>query len=71
MLDWMIDSFFAVLKSVPAFITDEGSANFMLVRAMLGLLLIILIICLVTFTPIRSMFADGIRKFIGLFNRNG
>ena len=43
----------------------------MLVRAMLGLLLIILIICLVTFTPIRSMFADGIRKFIGLFNRNG
>jgi hypothetical protein len=70
MLEWMIDGFFSLLKSIPAFITDEGSANFMLVRAMLGLLLIILIGCLITFTPFRSMIADGFRKFTGLFSRH-
>ncbi len=70
MLEWMIDGFFSLLKSIPAFITEEGSANFMLVRAMLGLLLVILIICLFTFTPIRSMIADGFKKFASLFSRH-
>jgi hypothetical protein len=70
MLDWMIDGFFALLKSIPAFITDEGSANYMLVRAMLGLLLLILVACLFALTPIRSVIANGFKKFTSLFSRH-
>ena len=71
MLEWLIDGFFSLLKSIPAFITEEGSANFILVRAMLGLLLVILVACLITLTPIRSMLANGFRKLTSLFSRNG
>ncbi len=70
MLEWMIDGFFSLLKSVPALWTVEGSANFMLVRAMLGLLLIILIACLIAFQPFRGTIASGFKKLTGLFGRH-
>jgi len=69
MLEWMIDGFFSMLKSVPAIWTEEGSANFMLVRAMLGLLLIILIACLLAFQPFRGTISSGFRKLTDRFGR--
>jgi hypothetical protein len=69
MLGWMIDGFFSLLKSIPGFITEEGSANFMLVRAMLGLLLIVLIACLIAFQPFRSTITSGFKKLTSLFVR--
>lgn len=68
-MEWMIDGFFSLLKSIPALMTEEGSPNFMLVRAMLGLLLIILIVCLFTFTPLGSMIANGCKKLTSLLVR--
>jgi hypothetical protein len=70
MLDWMIDGFFAFLKSIPALWTEEGSANFMLVRAMLGLLLIVLIAYLIAMRPFRSAIASCMKKLGSLFARH-
>ena len=70
MLDWLIDGFFSLLKSIPAVFTEEGSANFMLVRAMLGLVLVIFFACLFTAAPIRSAIANGFRKLTSLFARH-
>ncbi len=69
MLEWMIDGFFSLLKSIPAFITEEGSANFMLVRAMLGLLLLILIACLFATQPVRLAMKRGFEKVTSLLGR--
>ena len=69
MLEWMIDGFFSLLKSIPAFMTQEGSVNFMLVRAMLGLLLVVLFIALITFTPFRAMVIGGCKKLTNYFGR--
>jgi hypothetical protein len=69
MLEWMINGFFSFLKSIPAFITEESSANFMLVRAMLGLVLLILVASFFTIGPIRSAFASGLQKLTRLFAR--
>jgi hypothetical protein len=62
MLDWLIDQFFAFLKSFPALFTEEGSPNFLLARAMLGLILIVLLAYLITLPLFRSLVAEGIRK---------
>jgi TRAP-type C4-dicarboxylate transport system permease small subunit len=70
MLEWMIDGFFSLLKSFPALWTDEGSANFMLVRAMLGLLLIVLIAYLIAMRPFRSALANCMKKLTNLFARH-
>ena len=70
MLGWMIDGFFSLLKSIPALLTEEGSANFMLVRAMLGLLLIVLIACLIAIQPFRSTITSCLKKLTNLFVRH-
>jgi hypothetical protein len=69
MLGWLIDGFFALLKSIPPILIEADSPNFMLVRAMLGLLLIVLIACLLAFRPFRSTLASGFKKLTGLFVR--
>jgi hypothetical protein len=70
MLEWMIDGFFSVLKSIPPLWTEQGSPNFMLVRAMLGLLLIVLIACVVAMAPVRGAIGTCLKKLGGLFARN-
>ncbi len=62
MFDRIIDGFFELLKFVPALLTEEGSANFMLVRAMLGLLVIVLIVYLIAIRPFRATIGLWMRK---------
>ncbi len=62
MFDWIIDPFFALLKSIPALLTDEGSANFMLTRAILGLLLVVLLIYLIAMRPFRHFIARCMKR---------
>jgi hypothetical protein len=62
MFDWIIDPFFTLLKSIPALLTDEGSANFMLTRVMLGLLVVVLLIYLIAMRPFRQFFARCMKK---------
>ncbi len=70
MLEWLIDGFFSLLKSIPPLWTEAGSANFMLVRAMLGLLLLVLIAYLIAMRPFRSAVASCMKKLGSLFVRH-
>ena len=40
MLDWISDTLMGIVTFVPALIVDQESANFPLIRAMFGLILI-------------------------------
>ena len=70
MLEWLIDGFFSLLKAIPPIWTEAGSANFMLVRAMLGLLAIVLIAYLIAMRPFRSAIANCMKKLTSLFARH-
>jgi hypothetical protein len=61
MLDWIGDKIFTVVTFVPALFVDEKSPNFMLIRAMFGLLLIVLIVYLMAMRPFRSAIARCMR----------
>jgi hypothetical protein len=47
----------------------EGSQNFIAIRAMFGLLFIVLIVYLIAMRPFRSAIASVTRKAINLFSR--
>ncbi len=57
MLDWIAEKIFAIVTAVPALFVDDKSPNFTLIRAMFGLLLIVLIVYLMAMRPFRSAIA--------------
>jgi len=69
MLHRISEGFFAILASVPAVFTEHGSPNFMLVRAMFGLIIIALIVYLIAMRPFRSAIAACVQKVSQLFGR--
>lgn len=44
MLEWTADRLLAIFNAVPALLVAEDSPNFTLIRAMFGLMLIVLVI---------------------------
>ena len=63
MFDWLVDRFLSLLNYFPAVFTVPGSANFFLSRAMIGLMLVILLICILPFIPFRRI-TESIRKVL-------
>jgi len=59
----------AMLASVPALFTEPGSTNFFMVRAMFGLIAIVLIVYLIAMRPFRSTIASCWQKVSHLFGR--
>ena len=55
MLDWIAEGILAIVTFVPALFVDRESPNFMLIRSMFGLLLIVLIVYLIAMRPLRSI----------------
>jgi hypothetical protein len=49
--------------------TEPGSPNFMLVRAMFGLIVIVLIVYLIAMRPFRSAIASCVQKASHFFGR--
>jgi hypothetical protein len=47
MLDWIADTLLKIVNYVPALFVAQDSANFMLIRAMFGLMLIVLIVVVI------------------------
>lgn len=47
MLDWIADTLLKIVNYVPALFVAHDSANFMLIRAMFGLILIVLIVVVI------------------------
>lgn len=43
MLHWFSETFLAMLNYVPALIVEEGSAHFELIRAMYGLIILVIL----------------------------
>jgi hypothetical protein len=54
MFDWLVEAYLEFVKSLPVLFADETSSNFMLIRTMLGLLLIVFVIYLIARRPFRS-----------------
>ena len=57
MLDWITEKILAIVSFVPALIVAQDSPSFMLIRAMFGLLLIVLIVYVIAMRPFRSAIA--------------
>ncbi len=66
MLDRIADAIWATVNAVPALFVEQDSPNFMLIRAMFGLLLIVLIVYLIAMRPFRSTIALCWKKISGL-----
>ena len=69
MLNWISDTIWSIVTFVPALFVAEDSPNFMLIRAMFGLMLIVLIVYLMAMRPFRSAIAHCWRKTADLFAR--
>jgi len=69
MLDWIGEKIFAIVTAVPALFIDEKIPNFMLFRAMVGLLFIVLIVYLIAMRPFRAAIAHGLRALSSLVVR--
>lgn len=69
MLDWIVEGIIAIVTFVPALFVAEDSPNFMLIRAMFGLLLIVLVVYIIAMQPVRSAIARYMGKASGLIVR--
>lgn len=68
MLDRIAEAIWSMVTSVPAWLAPEGSPTFFAVRAMFGLIFIVLVVYLIAMHPFRSAIASVTRKTIGLFH---
>jgi len=68
-LDWFSETIWAIVTYVPALFVAEDSPNFMLIRAMFGLLLIVLVVYVIAMRPFRSVVARCIRRMSNLIVR--
>ena len=62
MLDWIGEKILAIVTFIPALFISEHSPNFMLFRAMVGLLLIVLVVYVIAMRPVRSAIARWMGK---------
>jgi hypothetical protein len=69
MLDWISDTIMAIVSYVPAIFVDRESAQFPLVRAMFGLILITAIVYAIAVLTSRRTASRYVKKVSGLFAR--
>ena len=55
MLDWIAETVIAIVSYVPAQFVPPDSQHFMLIRSMFALLLIALVLLVLAFHPLRSI----------------
>jgi hypothetical protein len=68
-LEWIADRVLAIVTYVPAWFVAESSPNFMLIRTMFALLLIVLIVFAIAMLPSRSAIARFIGKISSLIGK--
>ncbi|HET7256425.1 MAG TPA: hypothetical protein VFJ46_21905 [Xanthobacteraceae bacterium] len=69
MLDWIGQKVLAIVTFVPALFVEQDSPTFMAVRAMFGLLLIVLIAYLIAMRPFRAAIVRCTRAISNLIGR--
>jgi hypothetical protein len=62
MLNWIAETIMAIGTFIPALIVEQDSPNFLPIRGMFGLLLIVAIVYLLALRPIRSFMANNRNK---------
>lgn len=62
MFDWLGNAVSSIIKFLPVLFADESSPNYALIRAMLGLSLIVFVAYLIAMRPIHSTVASCIAK---------
>ena len=69
MFDWFSETMLKIVTSVPALLVAEDSPTFMAVRAMFGLILILLVANVIAMRPFRSAIARYMGNVSKLFAR--
>lgn len=69
MFDRFIEGLMAIVNTIPILFADKDSPNFALIRAMMGLSLIVLVVYLIAMQPFRSFVANAIKKVSSLIVR--
>jgi hypothetical protein len=69
MLDRIVDAIWSIVTWVPPWLTEYDSPNFKLIRAMFGLLLIVLFVYLIAMRPLRPLIRLCWDKASGIFAR--
>jgi hypothetical protein len=69
MLDWIVGWIFAIVTFIPALFVAEDAPNFMLIRTMFGLLLIVFVVFVIATQPFRSAVSRCVGKASELFAR--
>lgn len=65
MLAWISDAIWSIVTWVPAWLTEYDSPNFKLIRAMFGLLLIVLVVYIIAMRPLRRVIQHCRRRTSG------
>jgi hypothetical protein len=66
---WISEKIMAIVSYVPALFVAEDSPNFILIRAMFALLLIVFVVYLIAMRPTRSLVGRCMRRMSGLIAR--
>jgi len=69
MFEWLVEKYLDVIKALPVLFADAMSPNFMLIRTMLGLLLIVLFVYLLATRPFRAAISQCWQLIAGLTAR--
>ncbi len=69
MLDWIGAKILALMTLLPAVFVDEKSATFTAIRAMFGLVFIVLVAYFIAMRPFRSAISRCMRAMAGLATR--
>lgn len=68
--DWFGNGISAIVDYLPVLFADKSSPNYGLVRAMLGLLLIVFVVYLMAMRPLRPLYARWIERLGRLLRRH-
>jgi hypothetical protein len=69
MLDWIAEMILTAVSYVPALFVAEESPSFALIRAMFGLLLIVLFVYLIAMRPLRPFLARCMKRMSRIVSR--
>jgi hypothetical protein len=69
MFEWLVQRYLDAVKSLPILFADETSANFELIRTMLGLLLFVFVVYLIAMRPFRATINHCWKWIAGLVAR--
>jgi hypothetical protein len=69
MLDWIVERIWAAVNYVPALFVAPESPNFLLIRAMFGLLLLVLVVYMIVMSPLGSLVARCMARVSRVFSR--